>query len=99
MYNKSVINIPLLQSRWVGCFADDLGFRLLHEQLSHNRAKGGPHSCSLDLCIILTLEEEICLFEAELQIGGDMMNGHGSSSVDLCVLSYLVFNDGNGLVH
>ena len=42
-------------------------------------ADGGTHSCTLDLFIILTLEEEVGVGQAELQQGGDLLDGHAGS--------------------
>ena len=42
-------------------------FKLFHEDVGYEGAEGASHSCTLDLFIILTLEEEVCLGEAELQ--------------------------------
>ena len=39
----------------------------------------GPQSCTLDLFIILTLEKEVNVGEAELQEGGDLWYGHAGS--------------------
>ena len=44
-----------------------LYLRLFHEDVCYGGANGGPHSCTLDLLIILTLEEEVCVGEAEHQ--------------------------------
>ena len=41
--------------------------KLFHEDVGYEGADGGPHSCTLDLFIILTLEEEVSIGEAELQ--------------------------------
>ena len=54
--------------------------------LAAAQADWGSHGYSLDLFIILTLEEEICVFEAELKKGGDMMNGHCCSYVEFYIL-------------
>ena len=43
-------------------------FKLFHEDVCYERADWGSHSCSLCLLVILTLEEEVGLGEAELQI-------------------------------
>ena len=40
---------------------------LFHEDVCYEGANVGPHSCTLDLLIILTLEEEVCVGEADLQ--------------------------------
>ena len=41
--------------------------KLFHKDVCYERANQGPHSCTLDLLIILTLEEEVSVGEAELQ--------------------------------
>ena len=41
--------------------------KLFQEYVGYEGADGGPHSCTLDLFIILTLEEEVSVGEAELQ--------------------------------
>ena len=41
--------------------------KLFNEDVCYEGANGGPHSCTLDLLIILTQEEEVCVGEAELQ--------------------------------
>ena len=45
------------------------GFYLkpFHKEVSYEVADGGSHSCTLDLFIILRLEEEVNVGEAELQ--------------------------------
>ena len=51
-------------------------FKLFHEDVGYERADGGSHSCTLYLFIILTLEEEVSVGEAELQQGDDLGYGH-----------------------
>ena len=46
---------------------DGFGFKLLNEQVGYEGADGGTHGCTMDLFIVLTLEEEVDVFEAELQ--------------------------------
>ena len=41
--------------------------KLLHEDVGYEGADGWPNSCTLDLLIIFTLEEEVSVGEAELQ--------------------------------
>ena len=41
--------------------------KLFHEDVGNEGADWGPCSCTLDLFIILTLEEEVSVGEAELQ--------------------------------
>ena len=47
--------------------AKGLDFKLLHEQVGNEGANGGTHGSTLNLFIILILEEEVCIFKAELQ--------------------------------
>ena len=49
------------------------------KMLAMRGADGGTHSCTLDLFIILTLEEEVGVGQAELQQGGDLLDGHAGS--------------------
>ena len=46
----------------MGGSADDLGFKLFDEQVSYYGTAGETHGCAMDLFIIPTLEEEICIF-------------------------------------
>ena len=43
--------------------------KLFHKDFCYEGANGGPHSCTLDLLVILTLEEKVCVGEAELPVG------------------------------
>ena len=45
---------------------DGLDFQLFHEQLGHNGTDGRTHGYLLYVLIILTFEEEIGIFKAEL---------------------------------
>ena len=54
-------------------------FKLFHEDVSYEGAGGGTHSCTLDLFIILTLEEEVGVGQAGLHQGGDLLDGHAGS--------------------
>ena len=65
--NKCVINKPKPHGRGVGAGLKDFDFKLFHEDVGYEGADGGSHSCTLCLLIILTLEEEVGLGEAELQ--------------------------------
>ena len=47
--------------------AKDLDFKLFHKQVGNEGANRGFHGSTMDLFIILTLEEEVCVFEAKLQ--------------------------------
>ena len=41
---------------------DGPGFKLFNEQVDYNQTNGGTHGCTMDLFIILTLEEELGIF-------------------------------------
>ena len=41
--------------------------KLFHKDVGYERGHGGSYSCTLDLFIKLTLEEEVSVGEAELQ--------------------------------
>ena len=45
-------------------------------RLAMKRATGGTHGSPMDLFIIFTLEEEVCVFEAELQKCDYLLYGH-----------------------
>ena len=66
-YDKSVIHKPKPQGRGAGKGLEGFDFKLFHEDVSYERADGGSHSCTLDLFIILTLEEEVGVGKTELQ--------------------------------
>ena len=38
-----------------------LDFKFFHEQVGDMQADGGTHGCTMDLIIILTMEEEVCV--------------------------------------
>ena len=76
--DKSVIHKPEPKGRGMG-EGEVFDFKLFHEDVGYEGADGGSHSCTLDLFIILTLEEEVGVGQAELQQGGDLLDGqHGS---------------------
>ena len=54
-------------SHRVGGGAKGLYLKLFHKDVGYERADGGSHSCTLDLFMILTLEEEVSVGETELQ--------------------------------
>ena len=58
-----------LSQREGGCGKDERAFyfKLFHEDVGYEGADRGSHSCTLYLFIILTLEEEVGVGEAELQ--------------------------------
>ena len=60
----------------MGAGAKGFYLKLFHEEVSYGGANGGSHSCTLDLFIIPTLEEEVDVGEAELQKGCDLLYGH-----------------------
>ena len=47
--------------------AKDPDFELYHEHVGNERANGRTHGSTMDLFVILTLEEEVSIFEAKLQ--------------------------------
>ena len=77
--DKSVIYKPEPKGRGVGEGGEGFYFKLFHEDVGYEGADGGTHSCTLDLFIILTLEEEVGVGQAELQQGGDLLDGHAGS--------------------
>ena len=56
---KSVIHKPEPQGRGGGEGGEGLHFKFFHKDVCYEGADGGTHSCTLDLFIILTLEEEV----------------------------------------
>ena len=57
----------LSQVQGVGGSAKGFDLKLFHEQVGNEGADGGTHGCTMYLLIILTLEEEVCVFKTELQ--------------------------------
>ena len=47
--------------------AKGLDFELFHKQVGWEGADLGTHGSTMDLFIILTLEEEVCVFGADLK--------------------------------
>ena len=76
--DKGVIHKPEAEERGVG-EGEGLLFKLFHKDVCYEGADGGTHSCTLDLFIILTLEEEVGVGKAELQQGSDLRVGHAGS--------------------
>ena len=62
-----VSSTNLSQREGVGAGAKGLDFKLFLQDVGYEGADGGPHSCPLDLFIILNLEEEVSVGETELQ--------------------------------
>ena len=56
-----------LSQRW-GMRGSAKGFnlKLFHEQVGNEWTDGGTHGCTIDLFIVLTLEEEVSIFKTEL---------------------------------
>ena len=77
--DKCVIYKPEPKGGGMGEGGEGLYFKLFHKNVSHEGANGGTHSCTLDLFIILTLEDEVGVGQAELQQGGDLLDGHAGS--------------------
>ena len=71
----------------------------LHEQVGYNGTDGGTHGCTMYLFIIFTLEEKTGIFEAEFQQCNDVINGHASSVMYLCLWLQLLYDYGDGRLH
>ena len=56
--------------------ANGLDIELFHKQVGNKRANEGAHDGTKDLFIILTLEEEVCVFEAKHQECDYLWYGH-----------------------
>ena len=76
---KGVIYKPEPKGRGMGKGGEGFDFKLFHKDVGYERTDGGTHSCTLDLFIILTLEDELGVGQAELQQGGDLLDGHAGS--------------------
>ena len=61
----SSTNLSHRQGVWGS--AKGLDLKLFHKQVDDERADEGTHCSTLNLFIILTLEEEVCVSKAELQ--------------------------------
>ena len=79
--DKGVTNIPKPKPGWIWDSADGPGFKLFCEQVVDTGTNRGTHGCTMDLFIILTLEEEISIFQAEFQQFSDVLYGHRGSVV------------------
>ena len=73
--DKGVIHKPESQAVG-GSSVEGFDFKLFNEQVGKEGADGGNHGCTMDLFIILTLEEEVSIFKAELQQCDDLCEGH-----------------------
>ena len=66
-----------LSHRWgVWDRVKGLDFELFHKQVGNKRVKGGGHGSTMDLFVILTLEEKDYVFEAKLKECDDLWYGH-----------------------
>ena len=66
-----------LSQKWrVWGRAKGTDFELFHKQVGNEGANGGIHGSTMDLFIILTLEEEVCVFEANIQKCDNLFYGH-----------------------
>ena len=62
------VSSTYLSHRWGGGGKiDSFNIKLFHEQVGNEGAYGGTHGCTMDIFIILTLEEEVCFLKALLQ--------------------------------
>ena len=78
--DRSIIHIPKPKLGWTGSSAHSLGFEPFHDQVSYMGAKRGTHGCTMNL------EEEVGIFEANLQQSSDVLDGHRGSVVEFGVL-------------
>ena len=76
-----VLSTNLSHREGGGAGAKGFYLKLFHEQVGYERTNGGSHSCTLDLFIILPLEEEVSVGEAKLQYGCDLLYGHAGPFV------------------
>ena len=53
-----------------------LDLKLFHEQVGYEGTDGRTHGSTMNLFIKLTLEEEVCVFKAELLKGDYLLDGH-----------------------
>ena len=67
MIKVSSTNLSQRQGVWESAKSFDL--KLFHEHVCNERTNRGTHSSTLNLFIIPTLEEEVCVIKAELQKG------------------------------
>ena len=50
--------------------------KLFHEEVGYEGTDGGTHCRTMDLFTKLTLEEEVCVFKAELQKDDYLLDRH-----------------------
>ena len=66
-----------LSHRWgVWDRAKGLDFNLFHKQAGNKGANLGTHGNTIDLFIILALEDEVCVFEAKHQEFDNVLYGN-----------------------
>ena len=68
-------------------------------RLAMKVADGGTHGCTMDLFIVLTLEEEVGVFEAELQECDNLGYGHLGPLGECWVLCESLLNNGDCRVY
>ena len=64
--DQGVIHKPYPKAGRVEGWLEGFDFKLFHEKVGYEGTNGGTHGCTMDLFIVLTLEEEVGVFEAEL---------------------------------
>ena len=69
----------------------DFGLNSSMNRLAMRGLMGGTHGCTMNLFIILTLEEEVAVFEEELQKGDNLGYEHLGpfGSEGSCVMNFL----------
>ena len=82
----SGIHIPTTKPGEIWGRADGLGFEIFHEQVSYHRADRRTHDCTMVLFEILTLQEEVGIFETNLQQCNDVLDGHRGPVVQFGIL-------------
>ena len=60
----------------MGTGTKSFDLKLSHEEVGYEGTDGRTHGCTMELFIKLTLEEEVCVFKAELQKGDYLLDGH-----------------------
>ena len=73
---------------WTGGF----DFKLFHEQVGYEGANGETHGFAMYLFILLTMEEEVGVFKAELQECDNLWYGHLGPLWQCGVLCEPLFN-------
>ena len=76
MTKVSSTNLSHMEGGRVGTGTKGFDLKLFHVQVGYEGTDGRTHSCTMDLFIKLTLEEEACVFKAELQKSEYLLDGH-----------------------